>query len=142
VNRRLQTPTSEPRRHCRHHSRSADRRSRSDTGCSSAPPFETEELATHFENGQSWRRLQVRYPQDIATHCREQTFYFNQKGLLQRVDYVTDVAGGVGSHYCFDHVNYDGIVIPTLRRVVPRMPEPDVFGPSAVLIQIANAIVE
>lgn len=50
--------------------------------------------------------------------------------------------GGVGSHYCFDHVDYDGIVIPTLRRVVPRVPEPDVFGPSAVLIQIANAIIE
>lgn len=106
------------------------------------PGFETEELATHLECGQSWRRLQVRYPQDIATHCREQTYYFNEMGLLQRVDYVTDVAGGVGSHYCFDHVDYDGIVIPTLRRVVPRVPEPDVFGPSAVLIQIANAIVE
>jgi hypothetical protein len=104
--------------------------------------FETEELAPHVENGQTWRALKVAYPPGIHTHCREQTFYFNGRGLLQRVDYVTDVAGGVASHYCFDHVDYDGIVIPTLRRVVPRAPEPDVFGPSAVLIQIANAIVE
>jgi len=106
------------------------------------PGFETEELGKHLENGQEWRRLKVTYPSNIHTHCREQIFYFNGKGLLQRVDYVTDVAGGVGSHYCFDHIDYDGIVIPTLRRVVPRVPEPDVFGPSAVLIQIANAIVE
>jgi hypothetical protein len=106
------------------------------------PGFETQELSTHLENGQTWRRLRVQFPPNIAAHCREQTYYFNSDGLLQRVDYVTDVAGGVGSHYCFDHVDYDGIVIPTLRRVVPRTPNPEVFGSSAVLIQIANAIIE
>ena len=106
------------------------------------PGFETEELPPHSEGGQTWRPLKVTYPEGIHTHCREQVFYFNPKGLLQRVDYVTDVAGGVASHYCFDHVDYNGIVIPTLRRVVPRVPEPDIFGASAVLIRIANAVVD
>lgn len=106
------------------------------------PGFETEEMGIHIENGQAWQRLKVTYPSRIHTHCRQQVFYFSVKGQLQRVDYVTDVAGGVASHYCFDHVDYDGIVIPTLRRVVPRIPDPDVFGPSAVLIQIANAVIE
>ena len=75
----------------------------------------------------------------IPTHALRQTFYFNDEGLLQRLDYATDVAGGVASHYCFDHVTFDGIVVPTFRRVVKRKPEgPIVHGPTAVLIVISE----
>jgi len=35
--------------------------------------------------GETWRPLQVTFPADIHTPCREQTFYFNATGLLQRV---------------------------------------------------------
>ncbi len=66
-------------------------------------------------------------------------FYFNEKGLLQRLDYLAVVPA---SHYCFDHTNYKGIVFPTLRRVVVRPPSgPFVNGPTAVLIQIADVVV-
>jgi hypothetical protein len=104
------------------------------------PRFKTTELEPHIENGETWRRLLVTYPQDVPTHCAEQTFYFNDKGLLQRLDYVTDVAGGVASHYCFDHLTYGGIVFPTLRRVVPRSPAsgPALSSATAVLLQITN----
>jgi hypothetical protein len=53
------------------------------------------------------------------------------------------VAGGVAAHYCFDHVDFDGIVFPTLRRVVRRKDEvPDIAGRTGVLIQISHLIIE
>jgi hypothetical protein len=81
----------------------------------------------------------VIFPPEIPTHSARQTFYFNDEGLLQRLDYATDVAGGVAAHYCFDHVTFDGIVVPTFRRVVKRKPEgPIIHGPTAVLIVISD----
>jgi hypothetical protein len=107
------------------------------------PGFIARELGRHQEGSDSWRRLEVAFPADIATHCRTQVFYFSDDGLLKRHDYVTDVAGGVAANYCFDHVDFDGIVFPTLRRVVRRKDEvPDIAGPTAVLIQIPHLIVE
>jgi len=49
----------------------------------------------------------------------DQTLYFDEKGLLQQLDYVTV---GPGAHYTFDHTNFKGIVVPTFRRVVLRSP--------------------
>lgn len=84
----------------------------------------------------------VRFPPNVPTHCPEQTFYFSDKGPLQR-NYVTDVAGGVGGHYCFDHRNFGGIIFPTLRRVVNRTPAgPDTFGATGVLIRIWDIAVD
>jgi hypothetical protein len=47
-----------------------------------------------------------------------QKLYFGDDFLLRRLDYTTDVVGGVAAHYCYDLVTIDGIVFPTLRRVV------------------------
>jgi hypothetical protein len=103
------------------------------------PGVEVEEIETHNEDGETWRQLSVIFPPGIPTHSARQTFYFNDKGLLQRLDYATDVAGGVAAHYCFDHVTFDGIVVPTFRRVVKRKPEgPIIHGPTAVLIVISD----
>jgi hypothetical protein len=53
--------------------------------------------------------------------------------MLRRIDYETDVAAGVVSHYCYDYRSFDGIVIPTVRGVLKRV-MPDrralVEGPS------------
>src|SRR6202140_1631817 len=103
------------------------------------PGVEVEEIETHDEDGETWRQLSVIFPPEIPTHSARQTFYFNDKGLLQRLDYATDVAGGVAAPYCFDHVTFDGIVVPTFRRVVKRKPEgPIIHGPTAVLIVISD----
>ena len=103
------------------------------------PGFEVREIELHKENGEIWRSLHVKFPSDVPTHCAEQTFFFSEKGLLQRLDYVTDIAGGVASHYCFDHQTFDGLVFSILRRVVTRTPSgPLVSGPTAVLLQIAD----
>lgn len=100
------------------------------------PGFIFRDLEPVVENGETWNRLAVVFPPDVPTHCAEQIFYFNEKGLLMRVDYVTEVAGGVAAHYCYDHTAFGGIVFPTLRRVVPRVPEPKLNGRSAVLLQL------
>ncbi len=107
------------------------------------PGVEIEEIGSHLENGETWQRLAVRFPEGFPTHSRDQTFYFNQAGLLQRIDYVTDVAGGVASHYCFDPVTVSGLVFPTLRRVVQRTPDgPKISGPTAVLVLVSDLLVD
>ena len=94
-----------------------------------------------FESG---GRLWVKFPTDIPTHNGfqaggEQTFFFNEKGLLQRLDYV---AVGPAAHYCFDHATFGGLVFPTLRRVVSRPPSgPRVNAPTSALLQITDVVV-
>ncbi|MFE0517285.1 hypothetical protein, partial [Streptomyces sp. NPDC058964] len=46
--------------------------------------FEALVLSPVTEEGEVWRRLQVTFPDHIATHCREQVFYFGPDGLLHR----------------------------------------------------------
>ena len=67
--------------------------------------------------------LRVNFPKHIPSHCRQQTFYFNQQGLLQRMDYHTEVLGpvAIGTHVCDQHKTVDGFVFPTHRRVFPRL---------------------
>jgi hypothetical protein len=52
---------------------------------------------------------------------------------------VTDVLGGVAAHYCYDPVTVDGLVFPTLRRVVRRTPEgPLLTGCTSFLLDYTN----
>ena len=101
------------------------------------PGVDVSETGSHEEHGETWQRLQVRFPSTIPTHNAEQVFYFNDKGLLQRLDYVTEVAGGgIASHYCFDHASFSGLVFPTFRRVVGRTSTGPLFsGRTRVLLQ-------
>lgn len=85
------------------------------------PGVETEELGEWHENGQTWRRLGVRYPDHITTHSAEQVLYVDADGLLRRRDYHVDIAGGSpAAHYMDDHREFDGIVLPLKRIVHPR----------------------
>ncbi|WP_326565446.1 hypothetical protein VSH64_26730 [Amycolatopsis rhabdoformis] len=82
------------------------------------PGFRTEELDPWHEDGETWRRLRVEFPDDITTHNKVQTFYFDSDGLIRRHDYDAEmVAGGLAAHYSTDHREVDGIVVPTRRRV-------------------------
>jgi len=102
--------------------------------------FETKEVRPHIENGETWRVLHVQFPDNIPTHSKEQLFYFSEAGLLQRLDYH---AVGPASHYCYDHRQFNGLTFPTLRRVVLRTDDKaQLSGPTAVLIQISNIVVE
>ncbi|WP_180685985.1 hypothetical protein [Streptomyces gossypiisoli] len=85
-----------------------------------SPGFQTEELLPVAEDGEMWSRLKVTFPDDIATHSREQVFYFDQTGLLRRHDYTAEVINaGPAAHYAFDYAEFGGIMVPTKRRVYP-----------------------
>jgi hypothetical protein len=103
------------------------------------PGVEVRDIGPHEEHSETWQRLQVRFPSTIPTHNAEQTFYFNEKGLLQRLDYASDLGGGVVAHYCFDHASFSELVFPTLRRAVRRRPTgPLISGPTGVLLLISE----
>ena len=88
------------------------------------PGVESEELEPWQEAGETWRRLQVRFPSAIATHSTEQTLYFDQKGLLERHDYHVEISGGIGAvHYVSDIKEISGIVLPTKHRIFGLQPD-------------------
>lgn len=89
------------------------------------PGFEYAEGKEWREDDRTkWRTLCVRYPLNFPTHCREQTFYFDDQGLLRRLDYTADVVSNLarGAHLCQAHRSFDGLVFPTYRIVHPRGP--------------------
>lgn len=85
------------------------------------PGFRSEEMSPWQEEGQTWRRLRVTYPDSIATHLPEQTFFFDREGLLRRHDFTAEVVGGgPAANYAYDYQEFDGIMVPTKRRIHPR----------------------
>ena len=102
----------------------------------------TEELPAWNENGESWRRLKVTFPPGIATHSTVQTFYIGPDGLLKRHDYDTEVLGGTpAAHYVNDYEETSGILLPTRRKVLPRMPD-GTAAPEPLIVTIALSDVE
>lgn len=100
------------------------------------PGFVFETLPAHHEDGETWDAIKVTFPHDIPAHCDVQTFYFDASGLLKRMDYQTDIAGGVASHYPYDPQTVGGLVFPTRRRIVQRTPDgPKVTGRTGVFIE-------
>lgn len=76
------------------------------------------------ESGQQWRRLQATLAPAIDTHCRQQTFYVDNGGLIRRHDFVAEPVGKLAKAalYCDHHRQFDGLTFPTRRRVLPRGP--------------------
>jgi hypothetical protein len=82
------------------------------------PGFNTEEIAPWQENGETWRRLKIIFPDNIASHTREQVSYFGPDGLIRRHDYTVDILGGAtGANYATNYRDVNGIIIPTTRRI-------------------------
>ena len=76
------------------------------------------------EAGQTWRRLQVRFPHAIATHNPEQVFYFDSEGLQRRMDYIVEINGStLVGHYTSRYQNFGGLQVATRRRVFRRNPD-------------------
>jgi hypothetical protein len=87
----------------------------------------------------AWSRLRVTFPDNTPTHCRTQTFYFDEHFLLRRLDYTAEVVGrwAQAAHFCDEYIEFDGLKIPTRRRVFPlpfgNRPLP---GPTLVAIDV------
>jgi hypothetical protein len=73
--------------------------------------------------GRTLTGVEVELPADLHTHCRRQTFYFEEDGLLRRHDYVADIVGAWarGAHFWRDFVTVAGLEMPRVRHVVARL---------------------
>jgi hypothetical protein len=82
------------------------------------PDFSVDETEPWREDGEVWRRLVITYPDSIVAHTRQQTYCFDQHGLIRRLDYTVDVLGGSPAvDYPSEYRAFDGIKVPTRRRV-------------------------
>jgi hypothetical protein len=83
---------------------------------------ETRELEPWEEQDERWRRLEVSYPAPWHMHCRKQIYYFDPAGRLRRNDYTAEVFGSFAksAHMCGEHRTFDGLTLPTRRRVYGR----------------------
>jgi hypothetical protein len=100
------------------------------------PGFATEEIAPWEEQGETWRRLKIRYPDHPAGHGREQISYFGADGLLRRHDYTVDILGGAtGANYPSDYRNVDGIMLPMKRRIYAQQADGQ-KAPEPLLVSI------
>jgi hypothetical protein len=73
--------------------------------------------------GRALSGVAVELPAALHTHCRRQTFFFDEEGLLRRHDYVADIVGwwARGAHRWEDFVEVGGLVVPRRRHVVARL---------------------
>lgn len=83
---------------------------------------EVREGESWWGEGQRWRRLEAAFPVGLDTHSRLQSFFFDDRGLQVRHDYTAEVVAPVAhaAHYTSEHRDFDGLVFPTRRRVLPR----------------------
>ncbi len=82
------------------------------------PGFVSREIEPWHENGETWRRLEVTFPDYIKSHTRTQVTHFGPDGLMRRHDYTVDILGGAtGANYTADYRTFQGIKMPTRRRI-------------------------
>jgi hypothetical protein len=104
------------------------------------PGFETEEIEPWHDNGEKRRRLKVVFPERIATHCPEQIFHIDGRGLICRMDYRAPVAGGAPvAHYLDGYRDFSGIKVATKRRALAKKRDGTALpDPILVAIDIAQ----
>jgi len=106
------------------------------------PGVETEEIQPWEEKGEAWRRLKVTFPAGIATHSAEQTFYFDQHGLLKRHDYDVEISGGTpAAHSVSELEEFSGILVPTKHTIFGRQPD-GTSAPEPLVVSIDVSEVE
>ena len=73
--------------------------------------------------GRALAGVEVELPAGLHTHCRRQTFYFEEDGLLRRHDYVAEIVGrwARGAHFWKDFVTVHGLEIARQRHVLARL---------------------
>jgi hypothetical protein len=85
------------------------------------PGFSLEEIEPWQEGSETWRGLRVTFPSEIASHSKQQDFYFGADSLLRRHDYHVNASGGfAAAQYVYDVVEVEGIKFPTKRRAFMR----------------------
>ena len=103
------------------------------------------EIEPWDQRGETWRRLEARFPAGLDTHSPVQTFYFDSSLMLRRHDYVAEVVGrwARAAHMCADHVEAGGLTFPTRRWVRPIGPgNRPLPAPTLVSLQLFEIEVE
>lgn len=103
------------------------------------------EIEPWDQRGETWRRLEARFPAGLDTHSPVQTFYFDSALMLRRHDYVAEVVGrwARAAHMCADHVEAGGLTFPTRRWVRPIGPgNRPLPAPTLVSLQLFEIEVE
>ncbi|MDO9374268.1 MAG: hypothetical protein Q7T76_07615 [Ferruginibacter sp.] len=105
------------------------------------PGFEIREEEPWEEGNETWRRLRIKWPNDIHTHSEEQVLYIDKQGLIRRQDYKVEISGNVpAAHYLSAYKEISGIKIATKREVFSigenNMPQPG--GPLIVSIELSE----
>src|SRR5258708_17169757 len=59
------------------------------------PGFEVAEIAPWQEGAEHWRGVRARFPDAIASHDREQDFYFDCDCLIRRHNYSLEMPAGI-----------------------------------------------
>jgi hypothetical protein len=79
-------------------------------------------IRARFE-GRRLTGVEVELPASLHTHCRRQTFYFEEDGLLRRHDYFAEIVATVarGAHFWRDFEVVHGLELARTRRVVARL---------------------
>lgn len=87
------------------------------------PGVGIQNISERIEGDQTWWELTVEFPPGFATHCPRQVFYFDERGRLRRHDYDPEpfASWARAAHYCFGHIELEGVFFSTYRRVVPRL---------------------
>jgi hypothetical protein len=85
------------------------------------PGFAAEEIDPWIEDGEPRKRLRVRFPQEIASHSREQDFHFGPDYFLRRHDYGVEASGGfAAAQYGYEPRAVQGITLPIRRKAYMR----------------------
>jgi len=101
---------------------------------------ECEEVGEWTEQGETWRKILVRYPASLEVFSKVQAIYVGADHLVRRLDYDVEIAGNTpGAHYVSDYITVSGIRIPTRRRIYPRLPDGNsVAEPLVVSIDLSG----
>ena len=95
--------------------------------------------------GETWRRLEAHFPEDLDTHSERQLFYYDSDLRLRRHDYIAEIIGSWAraAHMCGDHVEAGGLLFPTRRWVRPIGPRNrPLVAPTLVSLQLSEIEVE
>lgn len=81
------------------------------------PGVELREIEPWREGGEAWRGLRAVFPDSLASHSREQDFYFGPDMLIRRHDYHVEIAGNFpAAQYLSEPAIIGGITVPTKWR--------------------------
>ncbi|MEZ2418347.1 hypothetical protein [Luteibacter sp. RCC_6_2] len=101
-----------------------------------------EDGGTWEENGETWQKVNVRYPDSLEVFSKAQAIYVGPDKLVRRLDYDVEIAGNTpGAHYVDGYIDVSGIRIPTRRRIYPRLADGTSSGePLVVSIELSDIV--